>query len=354
MAKILFINPVVREEDAPRHVPYGIALLASIAMGEGHRVQVYDHNAWRLGEDVLDQVLQADDWDVIAVGGITTTYGSIKTIVKRARQVSPAALIIVGGGVLTSLPREVMTFLPEIDVGVVGEGFVTFPDVLRAIDDGNEAWAAIPGTISRAKNGCLVFGPQRALITDLDGLPAPAWDLFPLEEVYFKNSQVLFSEEGMLARRRLDINASYGCSLICRYCYHLGIAGDMRYIEKAGQTTVAFDEPGTYSRSIRYHSPEYIVALAKNAHAKYGIDFVGFLDENLMTMDVFSKRTWLREICRLWIEDGLAAELYSRRHRARRKLSGRSLVRDESRHDEQPGNTGDHAERRLLAFGLRL
>ena len=32
MAKVLFINPVVREEDVPRHVPYGIALLAAIAM----------------------------------------------------------------------------------------------------------------------------------------------------------------------------------------------------------------------------------------------------------------------------------------------------------------------------------
>ena len=66
---------------------------------------------------------------------------------------------------------------------------------------------------------------QRALIQDLDSLPYPAWDLFPLEEVYFPNSEVLYSEEGMLASRRLDINASYGCSLICRFCYHLGISG---------------------------------------------------------------------------------------------------------------------------------
>ena len=33
--------------------------------------------------------------------------------------------------------------------------------------------------------------------------------------------------------------------------------------------------------------------------------FIGFLDENLMTMDAFSKRTWLAEICRLWKEYGL-------------------------------------------------
>ena len=53
MAKILFVNPAIREEDDPRHVPYGMALLAAIAMREGHLVQVYDANAWRAPEAVL-------------------------------------------------------------------------------------------------------------------------------------------------------------------------------------------------------------------------------------------------------------------------------------------------------------
>ena len=110
----------------------------------------------------------------------------------------------------------------------------------------------------------------------------------------------------MLARRRLDINASYGCSLICRYCYHLGIAGDMQYErDESGEVNVSFDKPGHYTRKIRYHSPKYIVDLVKYAYDKYGVDFIGFLDENLMTMDSYSKRTWLSEICRLWHDVGL-------------------------------------------------
>jgi radical SAM superfamily enzyme YgiQ (UPF0313 family) len=307
MAKVLFINPVVREEDVPRHVPYGIALLAAIAMKEGHQVQVYDQNAWRMGSDVLDQVLRADSWDVIALGGITTAYGSIKTVVRHARAVCPDSLIVLGGGVLTSLPKEIMGFLPEVDVGVVGEAFVTFSEILKAVDTGARDWQRIKGTASRTVGGKLALSPERELLQDLDSLPYPAWDLFPLEQVYFKHSQVLFSEEGMLARRRLDINASYGCSLICRYCYHLGIAGDMRYEkDDDGETQVVFDEPGNYTRTIRYHSPRYIVSLIKHAHTTYGIDFIGFLDENLMTMDQYSKRTWMKEICGLLIEEGLA------------------------------------------------
>ncbi len=70
MAKMLFVNPVVLEEDEPRHVPYGIALLSSICIEKGHLVQVYDENAWRKGPKILSQVFRADDWDVIALGGI--------------------------------------------------------------------------------------------------------------------------------------------------------------------------------------------------------------------------------------------------------------------------------------------
>jgi len=289
VAKVLLINPVVREEDAPRHVPYGMALLAAIAMEKGHQLQLYDANAWRQGPEVLQQVLQADDWDVIGLGGITTAYGSIKKIVRQAREVCPDTLLILGGGVLTSLPHEMMDFLPSIDVGVIGEAFETFPEILTMIDNRESCWADIAGTISRDTDGSLIVSRQRELIPDLDVLPYPAWDLFPLEEVYFPNSQVLFSEEGMLAKRRLDINASYGCSLICRYCYHLGIAGDMRYEDTSDsphqETKIVFDQPDGHSRTIRYHSPEYIVALVKHAYDKYNIDFVTFLDENLMTMD---------------------------------------------------------------------
>lgn len=307
MAKVLFINPVVREEGKPMHVPYGIALLAAIAMEEGHLVQVYDANAWRKGDDVLRQVLLADEWDVVALGGITTAYGSIKKIVGIAREACPDSLIVLGGGVLTSLPRDIMEWLPAVDVGVLGEAFVTFSEVLSQVDEGTTDWRSVAGTISRGDEGKLHIAPSRLLIEDLDVLPYPAWDLFPLEEVYFPNSASLYSEEGMLASRRLDINASYGCSMICRYCFHLGIAGDMRYeTDDEGNVNVAFDQPGSYTRTIRYHSPEYIVGLVRHAYEKYNINFVGFLDENLMTMDNYSRRTWMKEICRLWHENGLA------------------------------------------------
>src|SRR5437762_1099128 len=120
MAKILIINPVIREEDDPRHVPYGLALIAAIADKEGHDVQVFDSNGWRPSDDDLREVLQADHWDIVATGGITTSHGFIKKALRSARQYSPQSLIVAGGGFPTSMPLEIMRFLPEIDVRVVG------------------------------------------------------------------------------------------------------------------------------------------------------------------------------------------------------------------------------------------
>ena len=88
------------------------------------------------------------------------------------------------------------------------------------IDAKKKDWHKINGTISRLPNGEIHISEKRELLKNLDDLPYPAYDLFPLEEVYFKNSALMYSEEGMMATRRIDINASIGCSLICRFCYH--------------------------------------------------------------------------------------------------------------------------------------
>ena len=72
-----------------------------------------------------------------------------------------------------------------------------------------------------------------------------------------------------MARRRLDVNGSLGCSLVCKFCFHLGIAGDMRYeTGEDGVVNVAFDKKGSYTRTIRYHSPEYIVKMVKHAYER--------------------------------------------------------------------------------------
>ncbi len=304
MVKVLFINPTVRHHDTPRHVPYGMAILVGQAVAAGHQVQVYDENAWRPDDSIemVSSVLCADDWDVIATGGLTTTYNSLKKIIQAAKRECPNALLIAGGGFLSSMPRDIMEFRPEIDIGIIGEAYATFPEVLERVANEKRDWGNCKGLIYRTPDGQIKLSPSRELLKSeqLDALPYPAYDLFPLEK-YWENSDMILSEAGLTIKRRLDINASYGCALICRFCWHLGMIGDTFQHDTPKGKDVFF----TYDRQLRWHKPEYIVKMVKHWYDKYQIDFVAFLDENLMTMHRSSRGTWLPEICRLWIEYGL-------------------------------------------------
>ena len=71
-------------------------------------------------------------------------------------------------------------------------------------------------------------------------------------------------EEALTAKRRLDVNGSFGCSLICRFCWHLGTAGDMQYVDNDDGDVVF-----SYNRSVRNHSPKYIVDMVKHFHEKH-------------------------------------------------------------------------------------
>lgn len=301
MAKILLINPVVREESLAEHIPYGLALMASIAIQKGHQVQFYDENAHRLGNTIVEKVCIADDWDVIGIGGLITTYRSIKNIVKIVKRVAPKAFLVAGGGFLTSMPRDIMKWLPEIDLGVIGEGFVTWPEVLAKIDKKDYDFSKTLGVCYRDASGAPTLTAVRPNLKEMDVLPYPAWDLLPLEK-YFSNSSALYSEENFTSKRRIDVMGSLGCSLFCKFCWHLGTTGDL-VVEKNDEGVM--DVRFSRGRNIRYHSPKYVVDMVKTLVDKFQVDFISFIDENFMTMDVYSKRTWLFELCDAWIEVGL-------------------------------------------------
>jgi anaerobic magnesium-protoporphyrin IX monomethyl ester cyclase len=127
-------------------------------------------------------------------GGLTTTYNCIKEISRIAKSVSPTSLLVAGGGFLTSMPRDIMEWIPEVDVGVVGEAFLTFPEILQMVDEGDRDFSKTLGVITR-RDGLTAARP---VIHDLDSLPWPAWEMFPLEEVYFKNSIAIFGGGALL------------------------------------------------------------------------------------------------------------------------------------------------------------
>ena len=298
--KILLVNPIIRAEDKPRHVPFGIAQIASVIIGKGHKVQVFDCNAWRPTDNQIKAVLKADDWDIVAIGGLVTSYGFIKSFVKKARQNLPSCKIILGGGVVTPIPKDVLRFLPEVDIAVIGEGYITFPEILKAVENKADQYGEINGIAWRNGDGEIIVNEVRELLADVDSVPFPAWHLFPLD-IYFANSSLLLSEEAMVSRRRLEFCCSYGCPYKCKYCFHLGLSGELDTKGGGADRDVTIAK----KRKVRWHSPEYVVELAKYASDKFGVDFISFLDENFVALDRFTHGKWIDTFENLWIKAGL-------------------------------------------------
>jgi radical SAM superfamily enzyme YgiQ (UPF0313 family) len=288
--KILFIHPPVRLNDVPKHIPYGIGILMSVAENLGHQVAFLDMNALRITGDAVKEALCEDRFDVVGIGGLSSQYKFIKPLLKLIRQYQPQALIMAGGGFLTSMPEETMALCPEIDVAVVGEGEATLPDLLDHVED--RRWDLVAGVIHRLE-GRPLRTPPRKLIANMDDIPYPAYDLIPLE-VYFENSPLMFSPESAASRRRIDILMERGCPRMCTFCEHGGMS---KYdLERVYEGSTFSEEP-----IYRFNSPQYTVELVKYLRFKYGIDFVSILDENMTS---YRKRVF--ELCDEWERAGLA------------------------------------------------
>ncbi len=160
------------------------------------------------------KIIKDKNPQVIVLGDILHSYGGfavqkyfndsareIKKILKDVR-------IIVGGLWYSYLSKETLEDNPAIDFVVMGEGEITFAELISALNKGDKDLSNIAGLALR-KNGKVVFGPVRELIEDLDILPIPAYDLFPMEKYVGHTYWKPFTE----------IVTSRGCTHGCTFCY---------------------------------------------------------------------------------------------------------------------------------------
>ena len=127
--KVLFIAPEVRIDSAPYHFPFWIGILGAIVERKGGQVAALDLNALRtefkgnqIPNEVLEEEIGRESWDLVGIGGLTSTYKRIKELTPIIRRASPQSIIIAGGGWSTYNPDEILKLVPEIDMICIGEG----------------------------------------------------------------------------------------------------------------------------------------------------------------------------------------------------------------------------------------
>ena len=311
--KTLFIVPEVRLDGNPTIFPFWAGILASIVEGKKGDVAILDLNALRVNHggklvpvDIIEKEISSEKWDIVGIGGLTTTYGRIKQLAPLIKKNAKESLFIGGGGWSTYNPDEILQLIPELDLICLGEGEETFSEIYDCVKNGENNYEKIKGLCIRDNEG-FKFTEPRALIADLNTVPFPAYHLFE-SEIYFRYSSFPYSLESFNSKRRGSACWERGCPRGCTFCSHNGMSridlqniygeGDRRKGEKL--VRISDKNNDTFQLPARWPTPQYAIENVKLLKKQFDIDFLSIVDENMT-----SNRKWTEEFCQLYIKEGL-------------------------------------------------
>ncbi|MDD5439941.1 MAG: radical SAM protein [Candidatus Omnitrophica bacterium] len=234
----------------------GLLYLASVGRSRGHEVRYYDIGDRKNRGRFDPAVVLSFDPDIIGINAYTARMHDIAGLIRRIKAMNSSILTVVGGAHVSACGRETMEGEPSIDIAVDGEGEGTFGELLDRISGSSKKnFADIDGLIYR-KDGTVVQNKPRELVTDLDSLPLPAYDLVDWQA---------YRGESLFRERNAAVYSSRGCPYRCIYC-----------------------QQSIFGRTYRRRTPSSFVAEMKLLQEKYGIRAFYFF-EDLFAVD----KNWL-------------------------------------------------------------
>lgn len=216
LSKILFVEPprnswFIMGEYLPP--PTGLLVLAAYVQKEipNIEVEVLDCQAERRNWESLRKAIESSAPSVVATSGFTANAFTCARTAEIAKNLDRGIVTVVGGSHFSFMAEESLASFPEIDYIVRGEGEITLVELIRALR-GGEALGGVNGISYRA-GGRFVHNQDRPLITDLDSLPFPAYDLVEnnIKRYHF----------AMMAGRNTSymmLEGSRGCVHRCSFC----------------------------------------------------------------------------------------------------------------------------------------
>lgn len=191
--KIVLVNPppfqiLEPEYDTPKFGRIGLAYVAAfLHQSEGFSVEIIDAKFERLNfEQTIKKILEKKP-EIVGFGAFTCEIKPAAYLAKCIKSHDSTIVTVVGGVHVTAIPQQTLREFPEFDMGVYGEGEVTFSELCCAIRD-HQKLDSISGLVHRDECG-IRLNPPRERIADQDDIPFPAWDLLPPAEEYFIMSQ---------------------------------------------------------------------------------------------------------------------------------------------------------------------
>ena len=268
--RILLINPP-SPAIYQAFIPLGLAYIAGSLLRHGHEIKIWDINAEKWSKEEVIKRL-TENGDGFQLAGITTLGGDypyVKWLTEIFEELQPEIKIILGGDLASALPQLLIDNLP-IDFVAVGEAEETMVELSDTLTKGGEL-SQVKGLYFRDNSDNVVATSTRSRLKNMDQLPFPPWDHFPMDiYLHDQHPDLVYSSDDD-GSGLISIMAGRGCPYNCIYCDH----------------TIKGNRP-------RYRPVESVIDEIKTLLAKYGnkIKTFYFWDDILIW-----DRDWIFEFC---------------------------------------------------------
>ena len=240
--KLLLVNP--RYNGRSEIPPLSLECVAAPLLAEGLEASILDLDicSEEEGHNTLSDMLLRLQPQMLGVTAMSHSFPSAQHVCSTAKELNQNILTVMGGIHATVMSDKILREHSHIDVCVLGEGEVTFKELIHCFMWG-QALSGVEG-ISYRESGKITHNRDRTLLRNLDELPNPAHNIIRGEKY-----------------RTRSISSSRGCQHNCSFCsiqaqYHrtvrvrssAAIAEEIRALVENGATRIMFtDDNFTFS-----------------------------------------------------------------------------------------------------------
>lgn len=194
--------------------PLGLLYIGAVLEKAGVDIEIVPADVLDLGWRQVGRIIESARPDIVGVTSTTENRFQSFRLLRLARRAAPEAVTVLGGPHASMAAEDTLANIPEIDIVVRGEGEMTMLDLCHALERKRAGGSVthVAG-ISFRQDGRIAANPDRSPITNLDGLPFPAFHLVPFEKYNFK---VDVPGHGPLPAA--NIMTSRGCPFSCNFC----------------------------------------------------------------------------------------------------------------------------------------
>ena len=195
--------------------PQGLAYIAAVLIRKGYKVTIYNQDKFHYPDEHLTNYLDINKFDVVGVGVIAGYYQYKKLLkISEAINKSKNRPFYVIGGHGPSPEPEFFIKKTKADTVVMGEGELTIVELMETLAS-NGSLDRVDG-IAYSDGEKVKINKRRQLIKDIDTIPFPAYEQFPMD--FYRLLRTPYSNNNEFV---MPILSGRGCTFECTFCYRL-------------------------------------------------------------------------------------------------------------------------------------